>query len=285
MHDSRFVHELLPQLGQIVVLTGAGISTASGIPAYRDRDGRWQHSRPVMHQNFVTLSATRRRYWARSYVGWPLMANAIPNAGHEALVTLEAMGRISMLLTQNVDGLHQKAGSVSVIELHGGIRQVRCIGCHELFPRSTVQEWLVRENPNFDQHQMVTLTVAPDGDAKVLDDAYADFQVPDCPRCAGILKPDVVFYGDSVPRERVEAATRAISEAAALLVVGSTLMVYSSYRFAEMAHRLGKPIIAINQGMTRADSLLTRKIEADCSVVLTDWVNAQRCQATEGWSL
>jgi NAD-dependent SIR2 family protein deacetylase len=263
--------QLIDLLGQspVAVITGAGLSTGSGIPAYRDRHGQWQHSQPIQHQDFLKSSASRQRYWARSFVGWATMTAALPNQGHMALAALEANGIVSTIITQNVDGLHHEAGSQSVIELHGGIRQVRCLTCGVRFARSKVQEWLHHANPDFDHEQARTARLAPDGDAHLVATVYARFNVPACPECTGMLKPDVVFFGDNVPRERVSAAQQAVETAKVLLVVGSSLTVYSGYRIAEQAHRLGKPVIAINQGVTRADPLLALKIEEDCGIVLT----------------
>lgn len=263
------LHHLLGQ-GPVAVITGAGVSTGSGIPAYRDQQGQWKHAQPIQHQDFLKSAATRRRYWARSYVGWPTMAHAIPNAGHHALARMASGGLVTTLITQNVDGLHHAAGSQSVIELHGSIRQVRCLSCEARFPRSEVQEWLRHANPDIDHEQARTARLAPDGDAHLVDSFYAGFAVPGCPGCGGMLKPDVVFFGDNVPRERVAEAMHAVEAADALLVVGSSLMVYSGYRFAEHAHRLGKPVIVINLGITRADHLLSLKIEEECGSVLSD---------------
>lgn len=258
--------------GPVAALTGAGLSTGSGIPAYRDPQGQWQHAQPIQHQDFLKSAATRRRYWARSYAGWAAMAGARPNRGHAALVALESLGVVSTVISQNVDGLHHAAGSQSVIELHGDIRRVCCMTCEARYPRSLVQEWLDHANPDFDHDQARTARLAPDGDAHLVDTVYARFSVPDCPECAGTLKPDVVFFGGNVPNIRVRRARQAVESAQALLIVGSSLMVYSGYRFAEQAHRSGKPIIAINRGVTRADHLLALKIEEDCGRVLTDIV-------------
>lgn len=262
-HDLGPLRQAL-RAGPFVVLTGAGMSTASGIPAYRGAAGQWQHPAPIQHQAFLREAAVRRRYWARSFVGWPRFEQACPNGGHEALATLEQQGHVHTLITQNVDGLHQAAGSQRVIELHGGLRQVRCLGCGALHPRSEVQHWLEALNPGFDPVVEQTIRTAPDGDAHLEDAAYENFEVPPCPNCDGTLKPDVVFYGDNVPRERVAQALRSVEAAAGLLVVGSSLMVYSGYRFAVLAHQRGKPVIAINQGVTRADALLTAKLDGDC---------------------
>lgn len=266
--------------GPFAVLTGAGLSTGSGIPAYRDRQGQWQHPRPVLHQDFMRSHAVRQRYWARSYVGWPRMGQAAPNPGHGALAGLAARGHVSQLITQNVDGLHQKAGSAAVIELHGGIGRVRCMACHAIYARAQVQGWLASLNQELEGFEDMLEgdaphTPAPDGDAHLPDaSGLAGFRVPDCPACGGLLKPDVVFFGDNVPRQRVAQAMDAIDSSAGLLVVGSSLMVYSGYRFAERAHRLGKPLVALNQGVTRGDPLLTDKIEWDCAEVLVQLLQA-----------
>lgn len=260
--------------GPWAVLTGAGLSTGSGIPAYRDRHGQWQHSKPIQHQEFLSSEAMRRRYWARSLVGWQTLSRAEPNAGHRAIAQLQAQGLISTVITQNVDSLHHHAGSQSVIELHGSIARVLCLSCQQRYPRAQVQVLLQDRNPQFDPMPRVAFQAAPDGDAHLEDQHYAAFQVPACPACQGVLKPDVVFFGDNVPRDRVAAASSAIESASALLVVGSSLSVYSGFRFAEQAHRLGKPVLAINQGATRADALLSAKLELDCSEALTQLLSA-----------
>jgi NAD-dependent SIR2 family protein deacetylase len=249
---------------RLLVITGAGISTASGIPGYRDAHGNWQRKPPVTHQEFMGDAAVRRRYWARSMLGWPLMRQARPNAAHAALARLERQGRIGQVVTQNVDGLHHAAGSTQVIELHGRLRDVRCMECGELRERQSMQDMLARANPAFGAQQA---TAAPDGDADLEADFDA-FQVPACPACGGMLKPDVVFYGDSVPRPRADAALEAARAADAVLVAGSTLMVRSGYRLCEAAHAAGTPIVAINIGRTRADALFGAKVEADCGAVL-----------------
>lgn len=266
-HDIERLAVLLAR-GPFAVITGAGLSTASGIPAYRDRHGQWQHSKPIEHQDFLRSEVVRRRYWARSFVGWPVVAQATPSAGHTALTQLWRAGALSTLITQNVDGLHQKAGCDDVIELHGGIGQVRCMACQQVYARELVQHWLAQGNLDFKPVAPERTPSAPDGDAQLEDTCYADFEVPDCPSCSGVLKPDVVFFGDNVPRDRVARALQVVERAQGLLVVGSSLTVYSGYRFAELAHRLGKPLVAINQGLTRADTLLSAKIELDCNHTL-----------------
>lgn len=264
--------DLLRQ-GPMAVITGAGLSTGSGIPAYRDRLGQWQHPRPVLHQDFLRIEAVRRRYWARSLIGWRLMGHAEPNGGHRALAALAERGAVSGVITQNVDGLHQKAGNHDVIELHGNIGRVLCLSCKQGYARAEVQGWLEAMNPDVGASMAhgvdaQATQAAPDGDAHVDQAWYAGFDVPACPACDGLLKPDVVFFGDNVPRERVAAAMQAVADAHGLLVVGSSLMVYSGFRFAEQAHQLGKPVIAINQGVTRADGLLSAKIGLDCAQAL-----------------
>ena len=250
---------------RLFVLTGAGVSTGSGIPGYRDVRGEWQRKQPITHQEFTANETARKRYWARSMIGFGVMADATPNAAHQALTRLEQAGRIEQLVTQNVDGLHQRAGSANVIELHGGIRQVVCLDCQALSARSTLQTRLEVANPAY---QALRAATAPDGDADLDGVDFAAFDVPVCDACGGMLKPDVVFFGASVPRARADAAMEAMLRADAVLVVGSSLMVRSGYRFCEAAHAAGKPIAAINVGRTRADALLTLKIESDCAIAL-----------------
>lgn len=247
------------------VLTGAGCSTASGIPDYRDGDGGWKRKPPITAQAFVADAHARARYWARSLIGWRAFAAASPNAAHVGLARLEAQGRITRLVTQNVDGLHQAAGSRAVIDLHGRLDRVVCLGCGARRPRAGWQSELAQANPDWVER---TAAPAPDGDADLEGCDFASFRVPPCPACGGLVKPDVVFFGESVPRARVHAAEQALQEADAMLVVGSSLMVFSGYRFAREAARLGKPIIAVNLGRTRADALLADKIEAPCTDVL-----------------
>lgn len=255
----RQIAQLLER-GPLVVLSGAGLSTSCGIPDYRDGEGRWKRPQPIDHQAFLRSPEMRRRYWRRSFHGWPVIGQARPGAGHDALAQLEQRGRIGLVVTQNVDGLHQKAGSRAVLELHGGLARVVCLACARGYLRAEVQDWIAAANPGI---RAVPAVAAPDGDADLPDDGTG-FEVPDCPACGGTLKPDVVFFGDSVPRERVRAVTEAIDAGSGLLVVGSSLMVYSGFRFAEHAHRAGKPVIAVNLGRTRADHLLAAKVEQDC---------------------
>jgi len=249
---------------RLFVLTGAGVSTGSGIPGYRDNDARWQRRQPVTHQEFVRSDAVRRRYWARSMAGWPVMANAAPNAAHRALARLEQAGLVAQLVTQNVDGLHQRAGSARVIELHGSIHGVVCMDCGDSTGRAAMQARLAAANPEFNGE---AARVAPDGDADLVQDFDA-FAVPACAACGGTLKPDVVFFGANVPRPLAASAMDALQSADAVLAIGSSLMAYSGYRFCEQARAAGKPVAAINLGRTRADQLLEFKVEDDCAATL-----------------
>jgi len=250
---------------RLFVLTGAGCSTASGIPDYRDAHGEWKRAQPVLLQNFLADEAARRRYWARSLVGWQRMHAARPNDAHRALAALERGGRVEQLVTQNVDGLHQAAGSDNVIDLHGRIDVVRCMACPARVPRAEVQAELVRRNPAFADRDA---RMAPDGDADLESLDFAAFDVPACARCGGLLKPDVVFFGEGVPKERAARATAALERSDAMLVVGSSLMVYSGYRLVQAMSQAGKPIAAINLGRTRADDLLSLKVTEDCADAL-----------------
>ena len=251
---------------RLFVLTGAGISTDSGIPDYRDRAGQWKRTPPVTYQAFMHELPTRQRYWARSMVGWRRFGSAEPNATHRALVALERRGQLGLLVTQNVDRLHQRAGSANVVDLHGRLDEVRCMGCDWRLrpPRFPARCWSQR-NPDWAH---LDAADAPDGDADLEAQDFGRFDVPPCPRCGGIVKPDVVFFGENVPRERVDAATRAWQDADAVMVVGSSLMVFSGYRFVAAAAKAGKPIATVNLGVTRADPLVTLKMDAPCAEAL-----------------
>lgn len=252
---------------RLFVLTGAGVSTASGIPDYRDHAGQWKRKQPVQYQDFLRSDSIRRRYWARSLIGWRWFAAAQPNAGHHALAQLERRGRIHQLVTQNVDRLHQRAGSQRVIDLHGRLDQVVCLSCGSISDRAAFQAELEIHNPTFAQQ---TAAIAPDGDADLEEEEFSDFQIPACDQCGGLLKPHVVFFGEAVPKTRVTSALAHLEEADALLVIGSSLMVFSGYRFARAAAAAGKPVAAVNLGRTRADDLLALKIEAPCHTALAD---------------
>lgn len=263
-HAAR-IAEFLDRHPHALVLTGAGLSTASGIPDYRDRDGTRRGKPPIHGPDFRKSEFVQRRYWARSMIGWPVLSRARPNAGHIAIAGLEAIGRIGSVLTQNVDGLHGQAGSHAVLELHGNIHTVVCLECAALFPRAFIQKQLEDANP---QMLGANATPLPDGDASVEPTELADFRLPWCTCCSGTLMPNVVFFGDNVPPARTTIALAQMERADALLVVGSSLMVYSGFRFCRMAQASGKPITAINLGRTRADDLLDIKIEDSSERVL-----------------
>ena len=269
--DERALVDFVDRHRRLFVLTGAGCSTGSGIPDYRDAEGQWKRGQPLMFQTFVADAHARRRYWARGMVGWRKVQAATPNRAHHALAELESQGRISRLVTQNVDMLHQKAGSRNVIDLHGRVDAVRCLDCDCQMPRSDLQKALVAMNPAFTDLDAAT---APDGDADLAHVDFSRFDVPNCVACGGLLKPDVVFFGESVPRTRVSDAMAALAESDAMLVVGSSLMVYSGYRFALAMIEAAKPIAAVNIGRTRADALLSLKIAAPCASVLDRLLNA-----------
>ena len=263
--SSSALAEFLANAGTVAVLTGAGVSTGSGIPGYRDEDGNWKNAAPVQFRDFVGSADWRQRYWARSFIGWQRFSRAEPNAAHEALARLEARGHVDTLVTQNVDGLHQRAGSQRTIDLHGRLDAVRCLDCDDVVGRDAWQTRLEAGNPDF---RVDAADVKPDGDAEIADNAYADFSVPGCERCGGTMKPDVVFFGESVPKPRVAAASAAVERSGALVVVGSSLMVFSGLRFVRQAVEIGKPVAIVNKGRTRADELATLKLEEDCGDVL-----------------
>jgi NAD-dependent SIR2 family protein deacetylase len=265
MTECSSLQDFVDRHRRLFVLTGAGCSTSSGIPDYRDADGNWKREQPVTYQAFMGEEKTRRRYWARSLIGWRRIRRARPNDAHRALARLEAVGRSELLLTQNVDRLHQAAGSTRVIDLHGRLDLVRCMGCERRMSRDELQDELGRLNAGWLD---LDGTDAPDGDADLESADFSSFVAPPCRRCGGVLKPDVVFFGENVPHDRVDAAARHLDEADAMLVVGSSLMVYSGFRFVERAASGGKPVAAVNLGRTRADELLTLKMEQACEAAL-----------------
>jgi NAD-dependent SIR2 family protein deacetylase len=280
---------------RVFVLTGAGCSTASGIPDYRDENGDWKRRPPVMILAFRTQEAVYRRYWARAYAGWPRFIAAAPGTAHLALAAWERAGTLARLVTQNVDGLHQRAGSRAVIDLHGRLDIVVCLGCGARTPREAVQAVMAAANPRWQpgsqegqqnrSNSVVSpdlrvllrsvsgagaVVPAPDGDADIDAAAIESFDAPRCDRCDGLLKPDVVFFGENVPGDRVEDAREALSRADGLLVAGSSLMVYSGFRFVRHAHDLGMPIAIVNRGRTRGDELAELKAEGDVGALLSD---------------
>lgn len=269
--DIEQLQNFLHDNQRVLVLTGAGLSTASGIPDYRDKDGVRRGRNPIQGPDFRKSEAVRRRYWARSMAGYPTLAGAAPNAGHHALAELEAAGRIHGIITQNVDGLHTRAGSRKLIELHGNIHGVLCLDCRVVHPRAQIQHWLAKANPAWvptGPAGEVVPEARPDGDAEVEIDEFQDFQLPYCTACGGTLQPDVIFFGDNIPAPRTATALQLAEEADAVLVVGSSLMVFSGFRFAKLAAQANKPIAAINIGKTRADDLIGLKVEASAVDVL-----------------
>jgi NAD-dependent SIR2 family protein deacetylase len=265
------LRQFIARSERLFILTGAGCSTDSGIPDYRDGDGAWKRAQPVLFGTFMSDHFARQRYWARSMAGWRRFRRAQPNAAHRALAQLEREDRVEVLVTQNVDGLHQAAGSRDVIDLHGRLDWVRCMACAYGLPREQMQADLARHNRRWAE---LEARVGPDGDADLEARDFVSFHVPPCPVCGGILKPDVVFFGESVPAERVRAAMERLAHADAVLVVGTSLMVYSGYRFVQAAARSGKPVAAINLGRTRADPLLSLKVSQSCSDALAFLVPA-----------
>jgi NAD-dependent SIR2 family protein deacetylase len=256
--------------GRFLALTGAGISTESGIPDYRGPESRERDHRPMRYREFVSSPGARRRYWARSSAGWLNVARAAPNDGHRALARLERAGAVAGVLTQNVDGLHQRAGSREVLELHGTLAAVRCLACGRPEARTLLQRRLGRLNP--DLHQ-TPLAIAPDGDAEVSAGLVDRFVVPSCLHCGGVLKPDVVFFGENVPRDRVERAWAMLDRADGLLVLGSSLTVFSGYRFVARAAEQGKPVAIVNDGPTRGDEAASVKLEARLGALLPALAN------------
>jgi NAD-dependent SIR2 family protein deacetylase len=265
LQDSDALARFLADNPRLLVLTGAGISLDSGIPTYRDESGSWLHSTPIQEQAFLRDAHTRRRYWARSWYGWPVVRDAQPNAAHIALAQLERRGHIELLITQNVDGLHQRAGSRNVVDLHGRVDRVRCLACAAVHSRDEVQQLLARENtwPPRPLH-----SARPDGDMDVSDDLLPGLQLPRCSHCAADLRPDVVFFGGTVPRSTVQQCHDALERSDALLVIGSSLMVFSGYRFCRRAHQLGKPVAIINPGVTRADALAQLRLYSPAGPLL-----------------
>lgn len=262
--------------GGVVVLSGAGLSTESGIPDYRGPSGALRRSLPMTYQTFVADPAARQRYWARSQLGWRRITSARPNSGHEAVTALQMAGLLDGVLTQNVDGLHTAAGTGDVVELHGNLSLVRCLGCGSRTPREALDQLLRAANPNW---QAVATAVNPDGDVTLAEEDVLRFQVVDCPRCGGLLKPDVVFFGENVPPPKVAQAYGHVDGSRALLVLGSSLKVMSGMRFVKRAVAKGLPVAIVNQGWTRGDDLATLRIDAPLGRTLT---SLARCLWTTG---
>jgi NAD-dependent SIR2 family protein deacetylase len=256
--DVERLAEFITRAARLVVLTGAGCSTESGIPDYRSPGGLWNKHKPVYYADFVRSPQARQRYWARSMAGWRSFHRAEPNGAHRALADLEARGRLRFLITQNVDRLHLAAGSRQVLELHGHNDAVICLSCGHLISREAMQAALQDLNPTWAAQ---ALAIAPDGDAEIDTRLFSGFRVPACAQCGGLLKPHVIFFGESVLAPWVAQATAEVDAADALLVIGSSLTVWSGYRFARQAAQAGKPLALLNIGPTRADPIATLKIE------------------------
>lgn len=250
---------------RVVALTGAGCSTESGIPDYRGPGTRARARNPVQHRALVGDPRARQRYWARSMLGWPRFCCARPNPAHLALAALERAKVLAGVITQNVDGLHQAAGSERVIELHGALARVRCLGCGDVVSRAAVQQRLESLNPAFGARPV---ELAPDGDSELDGELVSAFCVPECARCGGVLKPDVVFFGDNVPRPIVDAAFAMLEQGEALLVVGTSLAVFSGLRFVRRAAEQSRPIALVNLGESRGDALASVRVEAKAGETL-----------------
>lgn len=248
-----------------IVLSGAGCSTESGIPDYRGPQGRLRKQGPMRYQEFVGSKEARARYWSRSMVGWPRFSRANPNEGHRALARLEALGVVRGVITQNVDGLHQAAGSSSVLELHGSLARVRCLGCGSAESRKALQERLTASNPGFGT---TAERYVADGDAELPESSAEGFRIAPCLVCGGVLKPDVVFFGENVPRERLARTWKLYEDGDVLLVIGSSLTVFSGRRFVMRAAAEGRPVGIVNLGPTRGDDLAHIKVEEKLGVLL-----------------
>ncbi len=252
--------------GGVLVLSGAGISTESGIPDYRGQGGSLSRHTPMTYQDFTASAQARRRYWARSHLGWRTFGRARPNAGHRAVAAFAQHGLLSGVITQNVDGLHQAAGTESVVELHGSLAQVVCLSCGAFSPRRELARRLEEANAGFEP---VATGINPDGDADLTDEQVGDFRVLPCTVCGGILKPDVVFFGETVPPTRVEHCRELVDEATSLLVLGSSLTVMSGLRFVRQAAQAGKPVLIINRDPTRGDRHAVTRVELPLGTALT----------------
>ena len=260
---------------RVVVLSGAGLSTESGIPDYRGETGSLRRHTPMTYDQFAGSVDGRRRYWARSHLGWRTIARAAPNDGHRAVTALRRDGYVSAVITQNVDGLHQAAGTPEVVELHGSLDRVICLGCRRTSPREELDRRLHAANPGFTGE---ATRINPDGDAELPDEVVRGFRPVPCGRCAdGILKPDVVFFGENVPKVRVEQCYRLVDDAEALLVLGSSLTVMSGLRFVRHAAQAGKPVVIVNRGETRGDRYAAVRIDVPLGRALTEVVTQLGC--------
>ncbi|XP_023943758.2 NAD-dependent protein deacylase Sirt4 [Bicyclus anynana] len=272
--DFQKLRDFLRKHDKYLILTGAGISTESGIPDYRSEEvGLYARSnhKPIQYQEFVKYPKVRQRYWARNFVGWPRFSSIKPNATHYAIRELEKIGKVTAVVTQNVDRLHHRAGSENVIELHGSGYVVKCLNCPYEIDRFELQEILLKMNPSM---QASINMIRPDGDVELSKDQVEQFKTPLCPVCEGPLKPDIIFFGDNVPKERVEKVRNQVSASDAVFVLGSSLTVYSSYRIILQAKEENKQIAVLNIGPTRADDIVDLKISTKCGDILTDLTNS-----------
>jgi NAD-dependent SIR2 family protein deacetylase len=256
--------------GGVTILSGAGLSTESGIPDYRGPTGLARRAQPMTYQTFTGSAAARQRYWARSHLGWRQVARAVPNRGHEAVAELDRRGQLTGIITQNVDGLHQAAGAREVVELHGSLSRVRCLGCGQRTARAGLDRRLRSANPDWDA---LPGQLNPDGDAVVDAAAEGRFRVVDCAGCGGVLKPDVIFFGENVPRPRVDECYELVTGSRALVVLGSSLTVMSGYRFVRHAAKLGIPVVIVNQGPTRGDGEALFTVDAPLGRTLSTLVD------------
>ena len=257
--------------GNVLVLSGAGLSTESGIPDYRGPTGLARRATPMTYQTFTASADARRRYWARSHLGWRHIGRAVPNRGHHAVAELGRRRLLAGVITQNVDGLHQAAGACEVTELHGSLHRVVCLSCGQRTARTDLHRRLAAANPGWDAGPAL---INPDGDAVLTDGATESFRVVDCASCDGVLKPDVVFFGENVPRPRVQACYTMVERASSLVVLGSSLTVMSGFRFVRHAAKVPAPVVIVNQGPTRGDAYATATLDAPLGQVLTDLVAA-----------
>jgi NAD-dependent SIR2 family protein deacetylase len=259
--------------GNVLVLSGAGLSTESGIPDYRGPTGLARRATPMTYQTFTASQDARRRYWARSHLGWRHIGQAVPNLGHHAVAELGRRRLLAGVITQNVDGLHQAAGAADVTELHGSLHRVLCLSCGQRTARTDLHGRLAAANPGWDAGPVL---INPDGDAVLSDDATESFRVVDCALCDGVLKPDVVFFGENVPRPRVQACYAMVERASSLVVLGSSLTVMSGFRYVRHAAKVPVPVVIVNQGATRGDAYAAATLDAPLGRVLTDLVAALR---------
>jgi len=257
--------------GNVLILSGAGLSTESGIPDYRGPTGLARRATPMTYQTFTASQDARRRYWARSHLGWRHIGQAVPNLGHHAVAELGRRRLLAGVITQNVDGLHQAAGAAGVTELHGSLHQVVCLSCGQRTARTDLHRRLAAANPGWDAGPAL---INPDGDAVLTDGATESFRVVDCASCDGVLKPDVVFFGENVPRPRVLACYAMVEQASSLVVLGSSLTVMSGFRYVRHAAKVPVPVVIVNQGATRGDAYAAATLDAPLGRVLTDLVAA-----------